>query len=62
MSRPRIQYVPREDATLEGELNALAAVYRIILDTCKEKAAARAMPDGYDDMEGRSSYGQKSQP
>ena len=29
---PRIQYVPRDDATPEGELAALAAVYRFLLD------------------------------
>jgi len=28
---PRIQYVPRDDTTPEGELAALAAVYRYLL-------------------------------
>ena len=34
--KPAISYVPRSDVTPEGELNALAAVYRFIFD-CKAK-------------------------
>jgi hypothetical protein len=33
VSVPRITYVPHPDATREGELNALASVYRFILDS-----------------------------
>ena len=40
----RIAYVPRPDATPEGELSALAAIYRLVLDS---KKAAR--PGGPDD-------------
>jgi hypothetical protein len=43
MSNPRITYTPRPNATLEGELNALAAVYRLILDS--KKAAPESRPD-----------------
>ena len=32
MDNPRLVYVPRKDATPEGELVALAAVYRFLLD------------------------------
>ena len=38
-SAPRIMYTPRGDATPEGEINALAACYRIILDSCKNENA-----------------------
>ena len=40
MSSPRVTYVPRPDATLEGEINALADVYRYILDCASKKKAA----------------------
>jgi hypothetical protein len=43
MSSPRITYTPRPDATPEGELTALAAVYRLILDS--KKAAPESRPD-----------------
>ena len=43
MSSPRISYTPRPDTTPEGELNALAAVYRLILDS--KKAAPESRPD-----------------
>lgn len=39
----RVSYVPREDATPEGELAALACVYRYLLFQCQEpKRAAEA--------------------
>jgi hypothetical protein len=46
VSAPHIIYVPRPDATPEAELNALAAVYRFILDDCRErkKAAPASRP------------------
>ena len=40
MSNPPIFYTPRPDATPEGELNALASVYRFILDCHAKKIAA----------------------
>ena len=40
MSAPRITYVPRPDATQEAELNALASVYRFILNCRAKKNAA----------------------
>ncbi len=43
MSGLRIVYTPRPDATPEGEINALAAVYRLILDS--KKAAPESRPD-----------------
>ena len=47
MSNPPIVYAPRPDATPEGELNALANVYRFILDCHAKKEATR--PGGPDD-------------
>ena len=41
MSNPPIVYTPRPDATPEGELNALANVYRFILDRHAKKEATR---------------------
>jgi hypothetical protein len=41
VSDPRIVYAPRPDVTPEGELNALATVYRFILDCHAEKKATR---------------------
>ena len=40
MNDRRIFYTPRSDATPEGELNALAAVYKFLLDRHAEKNAA----------------------
>jgi len=39
-NEPRVTYVPLPDATPERELNALAAVYRFILNRHMEKKAA----------------------
>jgi hypothetical protein len=39
MSKPRLVYTPRQDATREEEINALAAVYRLILDSAEKRAA-----------------------
>jgi hypothetical protein len=49
MGEPVVRYVPRRDATLEGELNALASVYRFLLERHAEKAAdndSRLEPEG----------------
>jgi hypothetical protein len=47
MSSPRIFYTPRLDATSEGEVAALASVYRFILfESSARKEAAH--PDGPD--------------
>ena len=37
MSAPRITYVPHTDATQQGELNALVAAYRFIIDCHAKK-------------------------
>jgi hypothetical protein len=43
-----VRYVPRRDATPEGELNTLAAVYRFLLKRCAQKATdgGRPQPEG----------------
>jgi hypothetical protein len=46
---PRVTYASRPDATPEGELTALAAVYAFVIQAHERKAAA-----SYDeDVEGR---------
>ncbi len=40
MADPTITYSRRQDASQEAELSALAAVYRFILDSRKQKEAA----------------------
>ncbi len=45
MGNARIQYVRREGATLEAELNALTSAYAFILDSAKKKAAPESRPD-----------------
>ena len=52
MSNPRLSYSPRPGATPEGELNALAAVYRIILENRKENATDVTSTDGDDAKKG----------
>jgi hypothetical protein len=50
MSNPRLVYTPRQDATPDGELNALAGVYRFILfETSARKEAT--LTRGPDDAE-----------
>jgi hypothetical protein len=39
MSKPRLVYTPRQDATQEGEINALAAVYKLVLDGAEKRPA-----------------------
>jgi hypothetical protein len=41
----RIVYTPRSDATPEAELNALANVYRFILDCHAKKTVAESAPE-----------------
>lgn len=49
MSDPRIAYAPRPDTTAEAELNALAGVYRFILDCHAKKNAAGVTSTNGDD-------------
>ena len=58
MSSPRITYTPCPDATPEAELNALAAVYRIILDSCKENTTGVATANS-DDVKSKKAKGGK---
>ena len=51
MSNPRIAYAPRPDATPEGELNALASIYRFVLDSAQKNAAGRTSTNGGDEKE-----------
>jgi hypothetical protein len=51
VSAPRITYVPRPDATQEAELNALASVYKFILDRRAMKNAAGVTSTNGDDAE-----------
>ncbi len=48
---PRITYYPGEDATPQAETAALASVYKFVLDSAKQKAAAHALDNGLDDAE-----------
>ncbi len=43
---PRITYYPGEDATPQAEAATLASIYRFVLDTAKQKAAAHAPGNG----------------
>ena len=45
MSDSRLSYHPREDATPEGELAALAAVYRFVLQHREKKNDAGVSED-----------------
>ena len=40
MDDPRLDYLPREDATPEGELAALAAVYALVIQAHERTMAA----------------------
>ena len=53
MSDPRIHYAPRAAATPEGELNALAAVYKFVLD-CHTRKEGRPTTSGPDSAKGGS--------
>ena len=53
MSSSRITYAPRPDATPEAELEALASVYRFILDRkAKKKGARPGAPDARKESNG----------
>ena len=55
MADPTIAYATRPDATPEAELSALAAVYRFILGSHKEKEAApESRPDAGKEINERS--------
>jgi hypothetical protein len=43
---PRLAYVPREDATPDGELSALAAVYQFVIECAQQSKAAEAGDEG----------------
>ena len=51
VSDPRISYIPRPDATEEAELNALASVYRFILDSSANENAAGVTSTNGDEVE-----------
>jgi hypothetical protein len=53
VDNPRVTYTPRPDATPEGELNALASIYRFVLDSAQKNAAGRTSTNGSDEK-GRS--------
>jgi hypothetical protein len=48
---PRIEYVPRDDATPEGELTALANVYRFLLDRHERREDDIAADDAENEAE-----------
>lgn len=47
VSKPRVTYIPRPDSTSEAEPNALAVVYRYILNCheCKKAAPESRLDD-----------------
>lgn len=55
-----ISYAARPDATSEGEINALAACYRIVLDSRKENAAGVTSTNG-DDEKGSQNVSRHTQ-
>ncbi len=52
MTSPRITYTPHRDTALETEISALAACYRIILDSRNENAAGVTSTNGDDAKKG----------
>ena len=52
---PRIEYVPRDDATPEGELTALASVFRYLLLDSRER---RSDDIATDDAENEAEHGE----
>ena len=55
MSSARVEYAPRPDATPEGEVDALAAVYSLVLQKGREKKNAAGVTSTDDnDTKGRS--------
>ena len=54
MSSPRITYTVRTDSTTaEGELNALASVYKVVIDSARKRGRLSDKSDP-DDAERRS--------
>ncbi len=53
MSSPRIIYTPRPDAAPETERNALAGVYRLVIDRAMKNAPGMTSTKG-DDAKERS--------
>ena len=51
MDNPRVTYTVRPDATPEGELNALANIYKFVLDSAHKNAAGRTSTNGGDEKE-----------
>ena len=51
MDNPRVTYTLRPDATPKGELNALASIYRFVLDSAHKNAAGRTSTNGGDEKE-----------
>ena len=58
MPDPTVAYAPRPDATPEAETDALASVYRFILDCrdcrAKKEAAPESRPDAGKEINERS--------
>lgn len=54
MDKTAITYATRPDSTPEGEINALAACYRIILNSRKETAAGVTSTNGDDVKESKN--------
>jgi hypothetical protein len=51
MNDPRLVFLPREDATAEGERAALAAVYAFVLECHKQKGMVAEDGDTEDGTE-----------
>ena len=56
MSSPRITYTPHPDATPEAELEALANIYRFVLD-CHAKEEGDPTTSGPDELTQRPERG-----
>ena len=57
-SNPQIVYTPRPDASSGDELNALAAVYRFVLDCRENEKVVRPAPEpnDHDDVKESNGY------
>ena len=59
---PRITYSTRPDATPETEVSALAAIYKLCLEShAKKEAAPESRPDDGTDYKEDSAYAQSIQ-
>jgi hypothetical protein len=61
VDNPRVTYTLRPDATPEGELNALASIYRFVLDSAINKAGGATSTSGDDAMKGYKNDGATQQ-